>query len=117
MPGWEVLQLGELRAGKRDPPLLRAEVDTHGVVFHAEYDAEPVLVVGHLIVDGERLRWGGRSRRSERAARQMPPGRGAWCLHSYHLAPSLAGTGGLAGDCSRTNHGCGSSTVETHCIQ
>jgi hypothetical protein len=33
---------------------------TSSVVFHAEYDAGPVLVVRHLIADGERL---GRARR------------------------------------------------------
>jgi hypothetical protein len=44
-----MLQLGELGARERDPPLIRAEVHEHGVVFHAEYYAEPVLVVCHLI--------------------------------------------------------------------
>ena len=50
-----MLQLGELGARQRDPPLLRAEVHKHGVVFDAQDDTEPVRVVRHLIVDGERL--------------------------------------------------------------
>src|SRR5215472_17475201 len=84
-----MLQLGELGAWQRDPPLLRTEVHEHGVVLHTEDDAEPVLVVRHLIVDGERLgraRW---SRGVERAAGQVALGRDAGCLHSYHRAPSL----------------------------
>src|SRR6516165_8009117 len=88
-----MLQLGELGAGERNPPLRRAEVHKHGMVFHAEYDAETVLVVGHLIVEGECL---GRRRRSwglERAVGQVTLGSGPGCLHSYHHAPSRAETG------------------------
>src|SRR2546423_14418776 len=69
---------------------MRAEVHEHGVVFHAEDGAEPVSVVCHLIVDGERL---GRTHRSwglERAAGQAAPGCGACGLHGYHHAPSQA---------------------------
>ena len=50
--------------------MIRAEVHQHGVVFHAEDDAEPVGVVGYLIVDGERLGRGRRSRGAEWAAGQ-----------------------------------------------
>jgi len=77
-----MLQLGELGARQRDPPLLRAEVHQHGVIFHAEDDAEAVFVVGDLIVDGERLGRGRRSRGGERAAGQVAPGRSAGCVHS-----------------------------------
>ena len=42
--------------------MIRAEVHKHGVVFYVEDDAEPVLVVGHLIVYGERLGQAHRSR-------------------------------------------------------
>ena len=83
-------QLGELGARERDPPVIRAEVHKHGVVFHAEDDAEPVLVVGHLIADGERLGRGRRGRGVERAAGQVAPGRGAGSLHSYYHAPFSA---------------------------
>jgi len=44
-----MLQLGELGAREQDPPLMRAEVHKHGVVLRAEDDAEPVLVVRHLV--------------------------------------------------------------------
>ena len=81
-PSWAhpagVLQLGELGAGERYPPVIRTEVHEHGVVFHAEDQAEPVLVVRDLIVHGERLGRRRRSRRGERAAGQVAPGRGAW---------------------------------------
>ena len=109
------LQLGELGAGQRDPPLLRAEVHQHGVFFHAEDDAEPVLVVGDLIAGGERLGRGRRGRGAERAPGQVAPGRGAGCLHRYHHAPSRAGP--PAGCRCRTDHGLGSGTVERHCVQ
>src|SRR5215472_17006048 len=105
-----MLQLGELSAGERNAPLMRAEVYKHGVVFHAEYDAESVLVVGHLIVDGECLGRGRRSRGAERAVGEVAPGCGVGCLHSYHHAPSRAETG-----YGRTDHILGSGTVETHC--
>src|SRR5215469_7029576 len=102
-----MLQLGELGARQRDAPLMRAEVHDHGVVFHAEDDAEPVLVVRHLIVDGERLdraRW---SRGVERAAGQVAPGRAAGCLHSYHHAPSHARPAGPAAEVgSMASSGC-----------
>src|SRR5215472_15685933 len=88
-----MLQLCELGAREQDPPLMRAEVHEHGVVFHGEYDAEPVLVVRHLIVDGERLGRGRRSWGVERAAGQVAMGRGAGCLHSYYHAPSRAESG------------------------
>lgn len=88
-----MLELGELGAGERNTPLMWAEVHKHGVVFDAEYDAESVLVVGHLIVDGERLGRRRRSRGAERAVGQVAPGCGAGCLHSYHHAPSGAQTG------------------------
>src|SRR6516165_12224574 len=94
-----MLQLGELGAGERNPPLRRAEVHKHGVVFHAEYDAESVLVVGHLIVDGERLGRGRRSRGAERAVGQVALGCSAGCLHSYHHAPFRADTGYSRTDC------------------
>jgi hypothetical protein len=51
---------------------MRAEVHKHGVVFHAEYDAEPVLVVRHLIVDGERLGRPGQGAPSASARRIRP---------------------------------------------
>src|SRR5262249_29279185 len=89
-PGCRMLQLAELGAREEDPPLIRAEVHKHGVVFYVEDDAEPVLVVGHLIVDGERLGRAHRSWRVERAAGQVAPGRGAGSLHSYHHAPFSA---------------------------
>src|SRR5215469_5701071 len=88
-----MLQLGELGAGERNPPLIRAEVHKHCMVFHAEYDAESVLVVGHLIVDVECLGRGRRSWSVERAVGQVALGCGAGCLHSYHHAPSRAETG------------------------
>src|SRR5215471_12896278 len=66
-----MLQLGELGAGERNPPLRRAEVHKHGMVLHAEYDAESVLVVGHLIVDGECLGRGRRSGGAERAVGEV----------------------------------------------
>jgi hypothetical protein len=44
--------------------------------LHAEDDAEPVCVVRHLIVDGERLGRAHRSQGVERAAGQVAPGRG-----------------------------------------
>src|SRR5215472_1548832 len=84
-----MLQLCELGAREQDPPLMRAEVHEHGVIFHGEYDAEPVLVVRHLIADGERLGRARRSRGVERAAWQAAPGSEAGCLHNYHHAPSL----------------------------
>src|SRR6266851_3867252 len=77
-----MLQLRQLGAGDRDPQLLRPEVHEHRHVFlHADDGAEPVLVVGHLIVYGERLartqrRWG-----IERAAGQVAPGCGAVLPH------------------------------------
>ena len=111
VPGSGMLQLGELGAGKWNPPLIRAEVHQYGMVFDAEYDAKSVLVVGHLIVDGERLGRGRRSRGAERAVGQVAPGSGAGCLHSYHHAPSRAETG-----YGRTDHLPGSGTVETHCV-
>jgi len=58
--------------------VIRTEVHEHGVVFYAEDQAEPVLVVGDLIVHGERLGRRRRSRRGERAAGQVAPSRGAW---------------------------------------
>jgi len=76
-----MLQLGELAAWERDPTSIRAEIHEHGVIFHAEYDAEPVLVVRHLIVDSERLGRGRWVRGAERAARQPAPGRVTRCLH------------------------------------
>ena len=82
VPGRGMLQLGELGAGERNTPLLRAEVHKYGVVVHAEYDAESVLVVGHLIVDCECLGRRRRSRGTERAVGQVAPGRGAGCLHT-----------------------------------
>jgi len=86
-PRCGMLKLGELGARERNPPLIRAEVHEYGLVFHAEDDAEPVLVMCHLIACREPLGWGRRSRCVERAARQVAPGRGAGCLHSYHHAP------------------------------
>ena len=112
-----MLELGELGARQRDPPLLRAEVDEHGVVFHAEYDAEPVLVVGYLIVDIEYLGRGRRSRGSERAAGQVAPGRGAGCLHNYYHALFPARPGLTAGCQCPTDHGLRSGIVEMHCVQ
>jgi hypothetical protein len=85
--GYGMLQLGELGTWERDPPLMRAEVHKHGVVFHAKYDAEPVRIVRHLIVDGERLGRARRSRGVERAAGQAAPGRNTRCLHGHHHAP------------------------------
>jgi len=114
VPGCGMLQLAELGARERDPPLLRAEVHEHGVVFYAEYDAEPVGVVGDLVVDGERLGRGRRGRGVERAAWQVAPGRGAGGLHNYHHAPSLARP--AAGCHCRTDHGFGSGTVVVNCI-
>jgi hypothetical protein len=73
--------------------LIWAEVHEHGVVFHAEDDAEPVCVVRHLIMDGERLGRARRGRGVERAAGQGAPDRAAGCLHSYHHAPSPARAG------------------------
>src|SRR6266849_201668 len=101
-----MLQLAELGARQRDPPLLRAEVDEHGVVFHAEYDAEPVLVVGYLIVDGEYLGRGRRSRGSERAAGQVAPGRGARSLHNTIVRLPSPGRGRLAEPNSGTGRSC-----------
>jgi len=69
--------LAELGARQRDPPLLRAEVHEHGVVFQAQDDAEPVCVVRHLIMDGERLAQAYRRPGIERAAGQVAPGRAA----------------------------------------
>ena len=91
-----MLELGELGARERDPPLIRAEVDEHGVVFHATDDAEPVLVMCHLIACRERLRWGRRSRGLEWAARQVAPGRGAGCLHCYIMRLPCPAAGGPA---------------------
>src|SRR5262245_21366518 len=85
-----VSEFGQLGARNRDPQPLRAEVHEDGdAVFHTEDDAEPVFVVRHLIVHGERL---GRSRRSwgiEGAGGQVAPGFGAGWLHRYHHAPSV----------------------------
>src|SRR6516165_4286810 len=89
-----MLKLGELGARERNPPLIRAEVHEYGLVFHAEDDAEPVLVMCYLVACREPLGWGRRSRCVERAARQAAPGRGAGCLHSYHHAPPRPGPGG-----------------------
>ena len=80
-----------------------AEVHQHSVVFYADYDAKPVPIVGHLIVDGECLGWGRRSWGAERAVGQVALGCGARCLHSYHHAPSRAKTG-----YDRANHILGS---------
>jgi hypothetical protein len=114
-----MLQLGELGARERDPPLIRAEVHEHGAVFHPEYDAEPVRIVRHLIVDNERLGRAHRSWRLERAAGQVAPGSSAGGLHSYHHAPSVAWAAGPAGRRFRfrTDHDLGWGTVEAHCIQ
>src|SRR5258708_18847914 len=101
-----MLQLGELGAGQRNPPLLRAEVDEHGVVFQAEYHAKPVLVVGYLIVDDEYLGRGRRSRRSERAAGQVAPGGGARSLHTYYHAPSQPRPGPTGRANNRTRRSC-----------
>ena len=91
-------KLAKFCARKQDSPLLRAEVHEHGPVFHAEYDAEPILVVRHLIAYYERLSRARRSRGFERAAGQVALGRAARCLHSYHHAPS----GALAGRPARS---------------
>src|SRR6516164_8083524 len=98
-----MLELGELGARERDTPLMRAEVHEHGVVFHSEYDAESVLVVRHLIVDGERLGRARGSRGVEWAAGQVTLGREAGCLHSYHHAPwlpRLLGSGSCPSFCA-----------------
>jgi len=94
--------------------LIRAEVHKHGVVFHAEYYAEPVFVVCHLIACRERLGRGRRGRGVERAARQAAPGRGAGCLHSYHHAPPAPA--GVVGEApvtiGRTHHDLGAGNVD-----
>jgi len=110
-------QLGELGARERDPPLIRAEVHEHGVVFNGEDDAEPVLVVRHLITDGERLGRAHRSRGVERAAGQVAPGSGARCLHSYIMRLPCPAAGGPAAGL-RSVHTMISDGVAsvTHCI-
>jgi hypothetical protein len=90
-------KLAKFCARKQDSPLLRAEVHEHGPVFHAEYDAEPILVVRHLIAYYERLSRARRSRGTERASGQVALGRAARCLHSYYHAPSRAQVGVPAG--------------------
>lgn len=87
------------------------------MIFDAEYDAESVLVVGHLIVHGERLGRGHRSWGFERAAGQVAPGRGARCLHNYYHALFPARPGLTAGSHCLTDHGLRSGIVEMHCIQ
>ena len=49
-------ELGQLGAGRRDPDLLRAEVDDQGgVILNAHDPAEAVLVVSYLVLLGELL--------------------------------------------------------------
>ena len=104
-PGVRMLQLRELGARDQDPPLMRAEVHEHSVVFCSEYHAEPVLIVRHLIADGERLGRGRRSWGAERAVGQITPGRGAGCLHSYIMRlPCPAAGVSAAGLRCRTHH-------------
>ena len=113
-----MLQLGELGAREQDPPLVRAEVRKHGVVFHAEDDAEPVRVVRDLIADGERLGRTRRSRGMEWAGGQVAPGRGAGCLHTYimRLPCPAAGVSAAGLTAVRTMTSCGVASM-THCSQ
>jgi hypothetical protein len=83
--------LSELRQpGKRrqDPYLMRAEFDDHRVVILDQDDpAEAVLVVGHLIANGELLNGRGCGQGVEGTSGQETPGRGAGRLHFYQYAP------------------------------
>jgi hypothetical protein len=82
-------ELGQLGAGRRDPYLLRAEVDNQdGLIFHAHDPAEAVLVVSHLVLHVELLSRRGGGRRLEGACGQKAPSRGGGRLHMSSMRPA-----------------------------
>ena len=65
-----------------------AEFDDHRVVILDHDDpAETILVVGHLIANGERLNGWVHGQDIEGTSGQETPGRGAGRLHHYQYAP------------------------------
>lgn len=86
-----VSEFGQLGAGRLDALLVRTEIDDQGdPVLDPGDRAEPVSVVGDLIIHGVNL-----GRRAdwlwdvERAAWQVAPGRGAERGHHHQYAPTL----------------------------
>src|SRR5580693_7363391 len=85
---WQVSELGQLGAGRRDAHLMRAEVDDQsGVILDAHDPAEAVLIVSHLVLHGELLGGRGGGRGLEGACGQEAPGRGGGRLHHIQYAP------------------------------
>ena len=81
-------ELGQLRAWRRDPYPARAEIDDQGgVILDADDPAEAVLIVCHLVLNGEVLRRRSERRGPEGTCGQEAPGRGAGRFHHYQYAP------------------------------
>ena len=81
-------ELGQLRAWHRDPYQARAEIDDQGgVILDADDPAEAVLIVCHLVLDGEVLGRGKDRRGREGTRGQEAPGGGAGRFHHYQYAP------------------------------
>src|SRR5882757_10173193 len=81
-------ELGQLRAWRRDPYQARAEIDDQGgVILDADDPAEAVLIVCHLVLDGEVLGRGKDRRGREGTRGQEAPGGGAGRFHHYQYAP------------------------------
>jgi len=81
-------ELGQLRARHRDPYAARAEInDQGGVILDADDPAEAVLIVCHLVLNGEVLGRGNERRDPEGTCGQEAPGGGAGRFHHYQYAP------------------------------
>ena len=81
-------ELGQLRAWHRDPYQARAEIDDQGgVILDADDPAEAVLIVCHLVLNGEVLGRGKDRRGPEGTRGQEAPGGGAGRFHQYKYAP------------------------------
>jgi hypothetical protein len=89
-----VSELGQLRAGHRDPHPARAEIDNQcGVALNGDDPAEAVLIVCYLVLLRELLRRRRGQRRAEGTCGQEAPGGGAGRFHHYQYAPpALAST-------------------------
>jgi hypothetical protein len=82
------LELGQLRAWHRDPYPARAEIDDQGgVILDADDPAEAVLIVCHLVLNGEVLGRGNERRGREGTGGQEAPGGGAGRFHHLQYAP------------------------------
>ena len=80
-------ELGQLRAWRRDPHPARAEIDDQGgVILDADDPAEAVLIVCHLVLNGELLGRRSERRDPEGTCGQEAPGGGAGRFHHYQYA-------------------------------